>query len=287
MRPISRACSPTDGSSRTYTPSVRGLPSAFAIPMRCASPPESDRVRRSSVRYSSPTSSRSPTRRDSSRRIGARISTGAATGPSPSSQRARSGSGQRTTSVIGCPPTRSTRPRSQPRPAAVRTFAVRLVLAQEEADVGLVLLARQLFQVRDRAFEPLAPERAPVEERPPRFFRELAPRRGPRDSSRARALAQPLPPARVARLGPRIERAFLERARDVGHDQRGVELEQIAEAAARGARAVRAVEREQGGARPREGRTAPIAAEVSAEAKRVLGRIRPRSKTAASPSPSA
>ena len=46
-RSLSRACSPTVGSSITYIVSVSELPSAAARLMRCDSPPESVRVWRS------------------------------------------------------------------------------------------------------------------------------------------------------------------------------------------------------------------------------------------------
>ena len=49
-RSMSRGCRPMLGSSSTYVVSTRCAPSEFARPMRCASPPESVRVVRSSVR---------------------------------------------------------------------------------------------------------------------------------------------------------------------------------------------------------------------------------------------
>ena len=57
-RSLSRWCRPIDGSSRTYSTPDSSLPSCDARRMRCASPPDSEPAARSSVRYSSPTSSK-------------------------------------------------------------------------------------------------------------------------------------------------------------------------------------------------------------------------------------
>src|SRR5881409_717884 len=68
-RSTSAACRPMDGSSSTYRVSTRCDPSAFDSAIRCASPPESVRVCRSSVRYPRPTSFTKPTRARSSPRM--------------------------------------------------------------------------------------------------------------------------------------------------------------------------------------------------------------------------
>ena len=75
--------------------------------------------------------------------------------------------------------------------------------------------------------------------------RDLLPRRIHRDPVLLRELGQRASLAVVARLGPRIDRAFAQRAIGVGNDQRLVVLEHRAEAVARRARAARIVEREE------------------------------------------
>ena len=68
-RRLSRECRPIDGSSSTYSVPTSAAPSEVARLMRCASPPDSVDDRRSSVRYSSPTSLRNDSRRLISFRI--------------------------------------------------------------------------------------------------------------------------------------------------------------------------------------------------------------------------
>src|SRR2546425_2226682 len=66
---MSDGCRPMDGSSSTYSVSTRCDPRAFERAMRCASPPDNVRVRRSSVRYPSPTSFTNESRAESSARM--------------------------------------------------------------------------------------------------------------------------------------------------------------------------------------------------------------------------
>ena len=81
-RRLSRWCRPIDGSSSTYITPDSSEPSCDASRMRCASPPDSVAAARSSVRYSSPTSSRKPSRALTSFRISVAICARAPFSPS-------------------------------------------------------------------------------------------------------------------------------------------------------------------------------------------------------------
>src|SRR5262249_34549191 len=111
----------------------------------------------------------------------------------------------------------------------------------QEAIAGAVRLALQAPQERQRAAEAL---RA-VEHDALLGPRELFPRHVERDARAFRQLAQA--PAEVAppRARPGIDRALSQRLPVVGHDQRLVELQDVAEAFALRAHAVGRVEREQ------------------------------------------
>ena len=120
--------------------------------------------------------------------------------------------------------------------------ARRLVLAEEDADVLLVLLRLEVVEEGD---DPLVAARARREEQLAVRVAELAPGRVDGDPLLLRELGERAALVVVARLGPRIDRAVAQGALGVRDDERLVVLERGAEAVAGGAGAAGIVEGEE------------------------------------------
>ncbi len=118
----------------------------------------------------------------------------------------------------------------------------RLILPQEDADVLLVLFLLEVLEEGEDALEPTAPR---IEELRASRGRQPLPRRVERNALALRELGERAPLVVVARLGPRIDRAFAQRPARVRDDERLVVLERRAESVAALTRAARAVERKQ------------------------------------------
>src|SRR5262249_5318470 len=134
----------------------------------------------------------------------------------------------------------------------------------------LVLLRAEVGEEGEDALEGA---RARVEQQIALRFREVAPRDVERDAALLRELGERAALVVVARLGPRIERAFGERALGVRDDESLVVLERRAETVAGGASAARIVEREELRRRCGRGAVAFGALEARGKAPRVLGAV--------------
>jgi hypothetical protein len=206
--------------------------------MRCASPPESVRVARSSVRYVSPTSHRKRTRARASRST---VSAICARCPSDSvepARRSRPAAAPRRRCVR--PPRAPAAPRAAAcAPPHARTLRA-LVLPQEDADVLLVALLLEASRngrcprSRVLAVQQLLAGRAGSDFHGASGDAERARENRPRGAA-----------AFVARLRPRIDGPVAHRALGVGHDERLVVVERGAEPVAGGAGPARVVEREE------------------------------------------
>ena len=129
----------------------------------------------------------------------------------------------------------------QPRAAAVVARQVAAITAQEHADVHLVLLALE------PAEEPLHAlvVAAAFDHELPLGVRQVAPRHVETQGRRLGGALELRETASIVRLGPRLDRAGVDRLGRIGHDERQIELDDVAEPVARRARAERVVEREQ------------------------------------------
>src|ERR1043166_2630929 len=105
-RPVSAGWRPIVGSSSTYRVSTRWAPRALESAMRCASPPESVRVRRSRVRYPRPTSFTNETRAPSSARMWTATARWKSLSARPAIQSRNAPAVSADTSAMFLPPTR-------------------------------------------------------------------------------------------------------------------------------------------------------------------------------------
>ena len=130
----------------------------------------------------------------------------------------------------------------QTRPAALPAGQRGLVLLHHEPVADLVGLLLQALEERDRPAEPLAPlhQQAPVSRRKP------APRNVEGNAALARELLEPGPEHLSPRAGPGPQGSLSQGPSRVRNDELRRELQDVAEPAARGTHAERAVEGEQG-----------------------------------------
>ena len=157
------------------------------------------------------------------------------------------------------------RGRLEARAVTQATDGLAAIAREEDADVELVAVRLDLFE------EPLDAREVPVAavDELARLRGKLVPRRlGVHSPPPGRLHHLALVPA-AGRMRPRLHGAAREAQGAVGHHQRFVVLEHVAEALALRARAERVVEREQERLRALERRAAPAAAEVLPEFARV------------------
>ena len=150
----------------------------------------------------------------------------------------------------------------QARPPAVGAGPVAAVAAQEDAYVDLVLL---LLQRGEEPPDAGVAGAVPLDHEAPFLAGELRPGHGGPNVVPARGALQVGEVRAVVRLAPRLDGALRDRLRGIRHHQVHVELDDVAEAVARGTGAERAVEREQRGLRNLVGDPARAAFEALAE----------------------
>src|SRR5439155_12460119 len=136
----------------------------------------------------------------------------------------------------------------QTRAAAIGARQVAAIPAQEHADVHLVLLP---LEPSEEAADPVVvrpgPCRrtVPFDDEPLLVVAQLRPRDVEPNPRSLRGALQLGELRAVVRLAPRLDGALLNRLRPIRHDEIHVELDDVAEAVTRGARAERVVERKQ------------------------------------------
>ena len=157
---------------------------------------------------------------------------------------------------------------SQPRALAVGARLVAAVTAQEHPDVHLVFLP---LEPREEAAHPLPVAAVALDDEAPFLGGQITPGHVEAQAEALRDLLQLGEVGAVVRLGPRLDGALRQRLRLVGHDQRGVEFDDVAEAVARRAGAERVVEREQARLRRLIRQAAGAALEALAEHQRGVG----------------
>ena len=178
--------------------------------MRCASPPDSVEDSRSSVRYSSPTSFRNRSRSRISCSSLSAISASCGLSSTCSKELQRLFHRQRA-DLADILPVDLHLPRfqPQPRPAALRAQRIPAIPAQKHAHVQLVLLALQMREESAHAQKLSLAVRAP--DSAARSV-ELRPRHIQRNPRRLRKPLQLGKQRTILRLGPRLNRAFSQRA---------------------------------------------------------------------------
>ncbi len=197
--------------------------------MRCASPPESVEARRSSVRYSRPTSLRNFRRWRISTRIFSAMAVSSGLRLQGEEKLLRLGDvhahdiGQ-----VLAVDADIERFLAQARALAIRAERVAAIAAEEDAHVHLVLLGLQVIEeAADELVERFALRR-----------REIADRDVGADLGAV--LLEIAEPGAVLGLGPRIDRAFVERKAGIRDHAVHVEIDGVAEALAARAGARRA-----------------------------------------------
>ena len=130
----------------------------------------------------------------------------------------------------------------QPGAAAVRAGQVAAIAAQEHADVHLVFLP---LEPAEEAADALVRVAVAFDDEALFLVGELRPRDVEGDLRLLRRALQLGELRAIVRLAPRLDGAFLDRLRRIGHHQIHVELDDVAEAVAGRAGAERVVEREQ------------------------------------------
>jgi hypothetical protein len=145
-------------------------------------------------------------------------------------------------SIVRCRPPHVARLAAQPGAAAVGARLVAAIAAEEHADVHLVLLP---LEPLEEAADALVVGAVALDDHAALFVGEVRPWHVQADAvllGRALQLGQV---RAVVRLGPRLDGALADRLGGIGHHEIEVELDDVAEAVARGARAERIVEREE------------------------------------------
>ena len=171
-------------------------------------------------------------------------------------------------------------PRFAPQARAVALGAgqVAAVPAQEDPDVHLVLLA---LQPAEEAADALERRAVAVEDEALLLGGQVAPRHVEPEARRLRRPLQLREVGAVVRLAPRLDRMLVDRLRGVGHHQIHVDLDDVAEAVADRARAVRVVEREQARLRVLVGDAARPALEPFRERVQAIGKLHRERRAAA------
>src|SRR6266581_6129448 len=136
---------------------------------------------------------------------------------------------------------------AQASPATLRAGRITTEAAEENADVQLVFLA---LQPGEKTFDPcVVVLRIAIENQAALFGSELTPRHVGGNSAPARPLFCFLEKHAIARLGPRLDGAVVQRLAGIGDHQIQIEIDGIPEAMAAGACSVRIVKREKPGLR--------------------------------------
>ena len=150
----------------------------------------------------------------------------------------------------------------QARAAAIRARQVAAIAAEEHADVDLVFLALEPAEEPAHALEVVA---VAVHHERDFFRRQVAPRHVEAEALGLGGALQLGEMRAVVRLGPRLDRALVDRLLLIGHHQVLIELDDVAEAVAGRAGAERVVEREQARLRILVGNAAGPALEALGE----------------------
>ena len=159
---------------------------------------------------------------------------------------------------------------AQPRAAAVRARLVAAIAAEEHADVDLVLL---LLQPLEEAADAVVVVVIALDDEAALGFRQIGPRRVQPDVVRLGDALQRGQVRAIVRLGPRLDRALVDRLGLIGHHQVQVQLDDVAEAVAGRAGAERVVEREEAGLRV-------LVGDVAGPALEALGELVPHRRAA-------
>ena len=135
--------------------------------------------------------------------------------------------------------------RAETRAAAFGAGCIPSVTAQENADVEFVFLAFEPIEEAFDAFEIVFG--VAFQNETALLARELAPGDVERNASATSPFFHVLEERAVARLGPRLDRAFIKRLTGIGHDETEIEIDGVAETLAARAGAVGIVERKKTG----------------------------------------
>ncbi len=156
---------------------------------------------------------------------------------------------------------------AQPRAAAIGTSQVSAVAAEEDADVDFVFLP--LEPAEESAYACVIA--SALDHEATLIVREVGPWHVEANTGLARRTFQLGKLSPVVRLGPRLDRAFVDRFGGVRHHEAHVELDDVAEPVARRAGTKRVVEREQARLRRLVGDAAGAAFEALREVKALAG----------------
>ena len=151
---------------------------------------------------------------------------------------------------------------AQARAAAVGARQIAAIAAEEHADVHLVFL---LLEPLEEAADAVVVVAIALDDEPALVLREIGPRHVEAHAVRLGDALQRRQVRAVVRLGPRLDRALVDRLRRIGHHEIEVQLDDVAEAVAGRAGAERVVEREQARLRILVGDVAGAALEALGE----------------------